>query len=277
MRAFIPPLQRHELLSVDSDATRWKRERQAKKLLKSTAPDLVIDARIIGFLDSNLIMGQPELERTQWLARLGAKMGYKFLMLSSSRVFSGHLNRPYRETDLPDAEDPRGQLIIASEQALMDQIDPVFILRLGGVFSGRGPGAFKAMLDRLRAGKVVRSTDQRKDCPVHTAEVARVVSGIIDQLSVGAPPRGVYHYGSDGDTSYFAFCEAAVACASQFEIFADATGLLEEAPEIAELEVNRSLECTAIRHRFGIQRKPWRDFIERAIRRYIQLYCKEET
>ncbi len=276
LRAFIPPLQRHELLLADLDATRWKRERQAKKLLKSSSPDLVLDARMISLIDSNLTLGQPELERTEWLASLGAKLGYQFLVLSSSRVFSGNLSRPYRETDEPDATDPRGSLLIATEQTMLQQIEPVFLLRLGWVFSGRGPSALKSMLDRLKAGESLSATDRRKDCPVHTAEVARVVAGVIDQLSVGAPARGIYHYGSDGDASYFAFCEAVVACASQFEIFADATELVTERVENAALEVNRSLDCTAIRHQFGIQRRPWRDFIERAVRRYIELYCKED-
>lgn len=39
LRAFVPPLQRHELISVPLEATRWTRQRHAKKLLKNAAAD----------------------------------------------------------------------------------------------------------------------------------------------------------------------------------------------------------------------------------------------
>lgn len=277
LRAFIPPLQRHELIMTPLDATRWKRERQVKKLIRSTAPDMIVDARMISLLDGTHPIGQPDLERTQWLSQLAERTGSYYLYLSSSRVFSGTLKRPYRETDIPDSEELFGSILLQSEQILRETLNTAFVLRLGWLFSGRGPSQFKSMLDKLRAGEVLRATDLRRDCPVHTAEVARVVAGVIDQISVGAPHSGLYHYGSAGDTGYFAFCEAMVAFASQFEVFEKATDQLEEESLPDGFGINRSLDCTAIRHQFGIQQRPWRDFVERAVRRYIELYCRETT
>ena len=276
LRAFIPPLQRHELFPVSLEATRWKRERQVKKQLRTVDPDIIVDARLISLMDGPQAIGQPDLERTAWLADLSARHAYRYFLLSSSRVFSGALKRPYKESDEADATDDLGSLLRENERLLSDRLDALFVLRLGWVFSGRGPSAFNRLLDRLRAGRIIHATDNRRDCPVHTAEVARVIAGILDQMSVGAPANGLYHYGSEGDTGYFAFVEALVACASQFDVFSSATDLLLEEPDSDQIAVNRSLECTAIRHQFGIQRRPWRDFIERAVRRYIELYCKEE-
>lgn len=277
LRAFIPPLQRHELMLMPLEATRWRRERQVKKQIRSVAPDLILDARVISLMDGSDPLGQPELERSDWLGRLAARDGYQYLLLSSSQVFSGALKRPYRETDEPDAVEPLGRLLIENERLLASHVDALFTLRLGWVFSGRGPGAFNRILDRLRAGETVLANDNRRDCPVHSADVARVIAGVIDQISVGAPPHGLCHYGSDGETGYFSFCEAVVATASQFDVFARATDLLREEPGAEHIVVNRSLDCTAIRHQFGIQRRPWRDFVERAVRRYIELYCKEDV
>lgn len=277
LRAFLPPLQRHELLLTPLEETHWKRPRVVKKLLKSAEPDVIIDARIISLMDTAEPDLAPELERTRWLGELSGKQGYRYFLLSSSRVFSGSLKRPYRETDTPDAASTSGSQLIQIEQTLSELIEPLFVLRLGWMFSGRGPSAFNRMLDLFREGQVVYASDNRRDCPVHTAEVARVVAGIIDQISVGAPARGLYHYGSDGDTGWFAFAEAVVAYASQFEVFSNVTELLQEGEGAHAAMVNRSLDCTAIRHQFGVQRRPWRDFVERAVRRYIELYCKEES
>lgn len=275
--AFITPLRRHELVPVPLDATRWKRERLVKKALRRDPCDLVLDARLITLIEGRDPLGQPELERTRWLADLCARDGITHLHLSSCKVFSGHLGRPYRESDTPDAVDDVGRTLVEAERILLDTLEHSLILRLGKVFSGRGPTALSRLLDRLRRREPIRTSDSLRDSPVHTAEVARVVAGILDQISVGASNRGVYHYCSQGDTGYFAFTEAVVACASQFEAFRDARDALVEDTAEDLPAFNRALDCTLIRHEFGIQQLHWRDFIERAIRRYLELTAREET
>ena len=99
---------------------------------------------------------------------------------------------------------------------------------------------------------------------------------MLDQLSVGAEPHGTYHYCSLGDTGYYTFVEAVVAIASQFDAFANARELLIDDTDSVQPVMNRSLDCTAIRHQFGIQQLSWRDFTERAVRRYIELYVDKE-
>lgn len=277
LRAFMPPLNRHELLLVSLDDSRWRRERQAKKIIKSAAADMIIDARLISQLESADPLGQPDLERTRWLARLAYKADTRYLFLSSSQVFRGDLTRPYRESDCPDAVEGAGLILAQAESELRQVLDSVLVLRLGWVFSGRGPGRFKQLLDRLRGGQDIHASDHWRDCPVHAAEVARVVSGIADQLAVGANDSGTYHYGSAGDTGFYNFCEAVVAHASQREQFSSAASLLKEIDGSTITAANRALDCSAIRHEFGIQQRPWRDFIERAVGRYIELYCKESS
>lgn len=277
LRAFIPSIRRHELLLLSLDDSRWRRERQAKKIIKAAGADLVVDARLISQMESVDPLGQPDLERTRWLGRLVAKTDARYLFLSSSHVFRGSLPRAYKESDIPDVSEGPGVILAQAEDELRQVLDRVLILRLGWLFAGRGPGRFKELLDRLRTGKQVYATDNWRDCPVHTAEVARVVSGIVDQLEVGASDKGIYHYGSAGDTGFFNFCEATVAQASQREQFSQAASLLKELDPSAIASENRALDCSAIRHHFGIQQRPWRDFIERAVNRYVELYCKEHT
>jgi dTDP-4-dehydrorhamnose reductase len=275
LKAFAGPLRRHELVGVDLEATRWKRERQAKKLLRSEPWDLLVDTRLVTAINSAQPVGQPDVERTQWLARLCSKQEIPYFHLSSSRVFSGAMKRPYRETDVPDAVDDMGKVLFEVEQALSAEIEGPLILRLGRVFAGRRPNSLSAILDRLLRGERVVSSDRYRGSPVHVAEVARVVSGMLDQISVGAPAKGLYHYCSLGDTGYYTFVEAVVAIASQFDAFANARELLIDDTDDTQPVINRSLDCTAIRHQFGIQQLSWRDFTERAVRRYIELYVEK--
>ena len=82
-------------------------------------------------------MGQPDVERTRWLAELAARDRVSYLFLSSARVFSGTLTRPYRESDQPDATDAVGKTLIEVEELLKASLEEVFILRLGLMFGGR--------------------------------------------------------------------------------------------------------------------------------------------
>lgn len=277
LKAFASPLQRHEFISVDLEATRWKRERQVKKLLRSSQCDVLLDTRLVTAINSSQPVGQPDIERTLWLAQLTEKLGICHFHLSSSRVFSGSLKRPYRETDRTDPVDDIGRVMVQAEEVLRAELSDPLILRLGRVFAGRRPNSLSTILDRLARGERVVSSDRYRGSPVHVAEVARVVSGMIDQMSVGAGTRGWYHYCSLGDTGYYTFVEAVVAIASQFDAFANARELLIDDTDDTQPIINRSLDCTAIRRQFGIQQLSWRDFTARAVRRYIELYVNKES
>jgi dTDP-4-dehydrorhamnose reductase len=47
LRSFATPLMRHEIVGVDMDTTRWRRERQVKKLIRRDPIDLILDARLV--------------------------------------------------------------------------------------------------------------------------------------------------------------------------------------------------------------------------------------
>ena len=276
LRAFLAPLQRHELIQAPLESTRLNRARQAKKLLKSADPGIILDARLISLIDRENDLQPEDLERTRWLGETSAKLGCRYFLLSSSRVFSGSLRRAYRESDAPDATDALGQMMMDTERHLsgIDRIPfhftsgagfslvaaPVFLTAclinserrrryspriIGGIArctAPRWPALLLASLIRLKWAR------RRGDCFI---TVARGIRDISPSL------------------------RAVVAVASQFDAMAGSTGLLQE--DFTTPVVNRSLDCGAIRHRFGIQQRPWRDFVERAIRRYIEIYCEEKT
>ena len=109
LRSFATPLMRHEIVGVDMDTTRWRRERQVKKLIRRDPIDLILDARLVTQIDGVDPVGQPDIERTQWLAELAAKDGVSYLYLSSARVFSGTLTRArIGKSDQPDARGSGG-------------------------------------------------------------------------------------------------------------------------------------------------------------------------
>ena len=274
--AFANPLRRHELLGVSLDNTRWGRERQVRRLIRDAAPDVVLDARIVTQIDSSDRIGQRDVQRSAWLAQACERIGASYLYLSSAFVFSGKMTRPYLEKDTPDVESGLGLVLLEIEQTLAEYLDDVLILRLGRLFAGRRPNALCTALDTLRRGQVVHVSDRLQGNPVHVGEVARVCMGILDQMSTGAPRHGIFHYCSLGETGYLDFAEAAMACASQYGPFVDGRELLEDVTDESLPMVNHTLDCSKIRREFGIQQLPWRNFIDRAVTRYLELYVSGE-
>ena len=272
LRSFASPLMRHEIIGVDMDATRWRRERQVKKLIRREPIDLILDARLVTQIDGVDPVGQPDVERTQWLAEFAARDRVSYLYLSSARVFSGNLTRPYRESDQPDATDPVGKTLIEVEELLKAALDDLFVLRLGLMFGGRRPNPLARALDALARGDRIKVSEQARGSPVHVAEVARVMHGIIDQMGAGAPRSGLYHYSGIGDVNLYAFMETVLANASQYQPFTEARELMESVEPANDASTSLSLDCAELRHQFGIQQLSWREFVPRAVRRYIELY-----
>ena len=272
LRSFAAPLMRHEIVGVDMDATRWRRERQVKKLIRRQPIDLILDTRLVTQIDGVDPVGHPDVERTRWLAELAARDRVSYLYLSSARVFSGSLTRAYRETDQPDAHDAVGRTLVEVETLLKEALEDVFILRLGLMFGGRRPNPLARALDALARGDRVKVSEQVRGSPVHVAEVARVIHGIIDQMGAGAPRSGVYHYSGLGEVNAYSFMETVLANASQYDPFKDARELMDLTEGAEGRPTSLSLDCAEIRHQFGIQQLSWREFVPRAVRRYIDLY-----
>ena len=67
-----------------------------------------------------------------------------------------------------------------------------------------------------------------------------------------------------------------MACASQYQPFVDARDLLEDLTDETQPMVNYTLDCSKIRREFGIQQLPWRNFVDRAVTRYLELYVSGE-
>ena len=104
-------LGRHDIVPMSRSACRWKSERQAKKGIVRAKSDIVVDVRIEAAGDGGVQIQELDLQRCHWVAKACQRTTAAYLYLSSSRVFSGQLDRPYVEDDLPDNEETVGQLL----------------------------------------------------------------------------------------------------------------------------------------------------------------------
>ena len=66
---------------------------------------------------------------------------------------------------------------------------------------------------KAEPGRAAEFDNRDVFCPVCSVDAARVIAAILDQLSVGARARGIYHYGSYDRATAYDFAEVALAAA----------------------------------------------------------------
>ena len=206
-------LGRHQGTFMSRSACRWKSERQAKKVVARAKCDIVVDVRIEAAGDGGDPIQELDLKRCHWVAKACQRSNIPYLYISSSRVFSGQLERPYNEDDSTDNEETVGQLLSNAEQLVRDSCERHLILRFGPIFSYEGTNLITQMLGPMLEGGSLVLDNNLRGCPVAAQDGARVVSALLDQLSTGVQPWGIYHYGSSDTATYYEFAEAMLAAA----------------------------------------------------------------
>ncbi|MEM1110611.1 MAG: sugar nucleotide-binding protein [Pseudomonadota bacterium] len=265
---------RHEVIPLGLTASRWKSERQAKKAVRRADCDVVVDLRIKAAADTGEIIGVADLERSKWLAKTCNRSGEIYVYLSSSRVFAGHASRLYTELDAPDNESTLGRLLQQAEQFVLNRCERHIVLRMGPTFSHRGVNILTHLLEQLLQNGHLHLDNQVRGCPVEASDAARVIAAVIDQLSTGVQPWGIFHYCSNDPTNWYEFGESLLASASQFSQFDDHAVELECPPAPPDV-ASRMLECSKIRDYFAIKQVPWRGFIGDSVKQYFEQQSAE--
>lgn len=266
---YMEDLGRHELVCLTRSASRWKSERQAKKAVRRAKADAVVDIRVEAVADSGQEIVDLDLQRCQWVAKSCLRDDACYLFISSSRVFSGELDRMYNERDEPDSREEGGALLAAAETVVRQYCERHLVLRLGPVFASEGANLVTRMLGEMINGQSLVLDNNLRGCPVASVDGARVVSALLDQISTGAELWGTYHYCSSETATHYQFAEAILAAASQFSEFSPTAVELEPMDPDAP-SLNRSLECSKIRNTFAIKQLPWRNAIGDQVKWYFQ-------
>nr|WP_067290561.1 dTDP-4-dehydrorhamnose reductase [Marinobacterium profundum] len=211
-------------------------------------------------------------EALQQLASACAELDIPLIHLSTDYVFDGHYASGYRENDAVRPLGVYGDSKWQGEELLRQAHARHIILRVSWVFSGSGHNFLIRTLEQARTEVELVSVDDRRGCPTAATDVARVVLAIVKQLTCGADAWGTYHYCGAEITTRYAFSEAIIATASQYEAL-KVERLTPVAsknfPTEAERPASSVLKCTKLLSTFGIRQRPWRGELVSLVR---QLY-----
>ncbi len=194
------------------------------------------------------------------------------IYIGDYQVFDGIKNTPYIESDPVAPLNDYGRWQVSIEQALQDQLSDLLIIRTGWRYSQWSDNYLHRLLKKASQEDVLLYDPSIQSNPSAASDIARVLIAMIQQLSCGAPGRGVFHYCSAGLASGYQFSEAAIAVASQYDplLSEDKLELVEKAcyhsDELSLAPVVMS--CEKILNSFGIKQQPWRSHLADVVREY---------
>ena len=276
---------RHRAAGLTVAGSRWRSERQAKKAVRKGRPDAVVDCRLAWHIAAGDVPTAADIERGHWLAKACERSGMRYILLSCDRVFAGLTGRRLRESDPADASAAPGVQMLELESRVAQAAPSALVLRTGPLFAGVGRNLLTQTLERmdLAATRAAPNAERRaaespsrraaefdnRDvfCPVCSADAARVIAAILDQLSVGARACGIYHYSSCDRATAYDFAEAALAAARPW-LSSD------RRPYAARLSSpkaeTRVLDCSRLRNTFAVKQVSWRHFVNAVVQQYYR-------
>ena len=186
------------------------------RLVQDTSPDAVVNAAAYTAVDKaetdRAIAQRINADAVGELGAMLAERGTPIVHYSTDFVFSGNLDRPYREDDAPGPLNVYGETKLAGEQALLSSGAHVLIFRTSWVYGIRGANFLLTMLRLLKERDELRIVDDQIGSPTWSRMLAsatalvlyRVLRGELDLEKVG----GLYHLTGSGQVSWYGFASA---------------------------------------------------------------------
>ncbi len=191
------------------------------------------------------------------LGQLARVKNIPVLHISTDFVFDGTSDRPYRETDIANPVSAYGASKYAGEKALAVSGCRACIIRVQWTYGKNGTNFIKKLLDAARAGKPLRVVDDQTGSPTATAEVAKILSRMI-QLSTF--PEGTYHLAAGGYVSRYDMAKFLFA---NLKMNVDLTPCkTSDFPSAAKRPLNSCFDCTKLEKLLNIKIDSWQTMLK---------------
>lgn len=256
----------------------------AREAVTDIRPDLIVNAA--GYSKVDDAEGDPDLAMAlnarapAALAEEAAQAGAAMISYSTSYVFDGAKQTPYREDDQTGPVNQFGASKLAGESAITVAGLPHLIFRCGWIYSAGGQNFLTSLLrsGRENAGRPVTAVSDQSGSPtpvevIAEATVAAVKRGRDDINAQLEAKGGIVHVACRGGTSWHGFGVAAADIARDKGMPWTAGEVVPaghmDLPFRAERPRSSRLAIGLLEERFGFSPPNWRDALSGVVARIV--------
>ncbi|MBN1457603.1 MAG: dTDP-4-dehydrorhamnose reductase [Sedimentisphaerales bacterium] len=195
------------------------------------------------------------------IGKIAAERSAKVLHISTDFVFDGKLERPYVETDAPNALSVYGKSKLEGEKLLQSCGCQYCIIRVQWTYGDNGNNFVKKLIDIAKQGKPLRVVDDQVGSPTATKQIAAAVCELIRDL-----PDGLYHYAASGYVSRF---DMARFIFDKIGIDAEPSRCRSSDFETAaQRPLNSRFDCSKISSLLRDPVEPWQKYLEKYLEQF---------
>jgi len=245
--------------------------------LREFRPDLVLN--LAAYTAVDCAEDEPELcaaintTAPAILARETARLGVPIIHVSTDYVFSGELERPYREDDETVPINVYGRTKLNGERAIAAANPAHVILRASWIVSPYRTNFVKTILRLAVDRGVLRVIDDQIGGPTSADDLAQALLTIMDRKnSDGDIIPGIFHFSNQGEASWADLAEAVMSAAeagggvnAKIERISSA-----EYPTKARRPRNSRLKTQKISRYYAVIAQDWHDAINPIVKALVK-------
>lgn len=201
------------------------------------------------------------------MAERCAKIGARFIHLSTDYVFDGRQREPYREDNKPSPLSVYGQTKADAEAVVLATLPEAIVARVSWLFGPEKSSFVDMIIGRALARKDVAAIGDKWSTPTYTLDLADWIDAL---MSLDAP-GGIYHLCNSGGCTWQEYGEHSLKCAKELGLPVKTTEVraqsLKDMPSfIAERPVYTVMSNERAAKTFDKPLRSWEDAVEEYVR-----------
>ena len=244
-------------------------------LVRALQPTAIVNAAAHTAVDK--AESEPELARAvnadapAVLAREAATIGAWLLHYSTDYVFDGSGTVPWTESAATGPLSVYGRSKLAGEEAIRESGCRHLIFRTSWVYAARGGNFAKTMLRLAKERERLSVVADQIGAPTGADLLADVVAHALRTAAQRGDVSGTYHAAASGETSWHGYASHVIgfarAAGVPIKVAADAIDAVpsSEFKKPARRPQNSRLDCSRLRHTFGLTMPAWQTGVDRML------------
>lgn len=232
-------------------------------VIKGAAPDAVIHCAAYTAVDAaedNVeLCRKVNVDGPRNIAKVCKELDIKMIQISTDYVFEGLGDRPWEPEDAANPQSVYGLTKYEGEQAVMENLDKYFIVRIAWVFGINGKNFVKTMINLGKTRDKLTVVCDQFGSPTYTYDLAKL---LVDMVQTDK--YGIYHATNEGFCNWYEFaCEIFKQAGIQVEV---APVTSDQYPTKAKRPFNSRMSKDKL-EKSGFERLPdWKDALSRYLK-----------